>query len=141
MAIQAVLLKKTGNSTEQINLATTDNKITVTSDSSKLPANINTLEDLISALGSLAFEDYVALNVSDENNYGLVKISNTDSTNTDTVPSSSYIHTALSNKVGTTGNESIAGVKNFTNGIQIAGQNITYDSSTDTFTYGTLSQS
>jgi hypothetical protein len=136
MALKVVLVKKNGNQTEEMYPATTDDKIVITSDSEKIPDNISSLEDLINALGSLAFEDYVALNVSDESNYGVVKISNTDSTATDTVPTSSYVHNELGGKVSTTGNQSISGVKSFTDGIQIAGQPLTYDADTDTIIIG-----
>jgi hypothetical protein len=134
--INVVLVKKNGNSNIQMFPATNDDRVAVTSDSSKLPSEITTLKDLINALGSLAFEDYVALNVSSEDNYGVVKITNADSEATDVVPSAKLVHDELGGKVSTTGNESIAGVKTFSDGIKVGTQNVSYDQLTDTITYG-----
>ena len=72
--INVVLFKKNGNSSDKLLPLTNDDRVNITADSEKIPEGINSLEDLINALGTLAFEDYVALNVSSENNYGLVKI-------------------------------------------------------------------
>lgn len=99
-------------------------------------SNIRNLNDLISQLGSLAFEDYVALNVGTDVNYGLVKITNsiTNSQDQDVVPTVGAVYTAINNLK--TANEDITGVKNFVNGIQISGVPITYDSNTQTLSIG-----
>lgn len=139
MPLNVVLFKKDGNTITQINPASKDDRISITSDNAKLPSGITDLKDLINALGSLAFEDYVALNVSDETNYGLVKIASADSASDETVPTSGVVHSVkqtADNAVAKTGNENVSGVKNFTNGVQINGQNISYNQSTNVFTYG-----
>ncbi len=136
-ALNVVLYKKNGNSNSEMYPLTQDHRVGITSESANLPDNINTLEDLIDALGSLAFEDYVALNVSDDTHYGLVKIANADSEATDTVPTSKYLHDSLAGKVSTTGNETISGIKTFTDGIKVGSlESISYDSETDTINYG-----
>jgi len=132
------LIKKNGDKSDVMYPATRDNRVTITSKSSKIPQSIKTLDDLIDALGNLAFEDYVALNISDETSYGLVKLTNTDSTATDTAPTAKLLHDSLANKVSTTGNETISGIKTFTDGIKVGSQNISYDSSTDTIIYGSV---
>jgi hypothetical protein len=139
MALDVIIYKKNGNTRERLNPVTNDDRIDITSNSSKLPSGITTVKELIDALGSLAFEDYVALNVSDESNYGLVKISSADSSSDETVPTSAVVHavkTTAENKVSLTGAENVSGVKNFTSGISVAGQPVAYDASTQTFSYG-----
>lgn len=135
--VNVVLHKKTGDSYDTLLPLTNDKRITITSSSSKIPENINSLEELIDALGSLAFEDYVALNVSDETSYGLVKLTNSDSEATDTAPTAKLLHDSMAAKVSMSGAETINGVKTFADGIKIGNTNtITYNASTDTVSYG-----
>ena len=136
-SMNVVLYKKQGSVNSKMYPQTNDTRVEITSASQKLPDNITTLDELIDALGSLAFEDYVALNVSDETNYGLVKMSNTDSEATDTVPTSKFVHDGFAGKVSKTGDETISGIKTFTDGIKVGNSaTIVYDSVNDTITYG-----
>ena len=136
-SMNVVLYKKQGNVISEMYPKNNDTRVEITSASQKLPDNITTLDELIDALGSLAFEDYVALNVSDETNYGLVKMSNADSEATDTVPTSKFVHDSLAGKVSKTGDETISGVKTFADGIKVGNSaTIVYDSVNDTITYG-----
>lgn len=119
------------------------------SDYTNVPNSVTNLDDLLTQLGELAFEDSVAMNVGNGDEYGLVKTS--DATNesdlvleegesySDYVPTSralfdtrDSINTSLSNKVSTSGNETISGVKTFTDGIVIGNIKISYDSTTNT---------
>ena len=139
MATKVTVFRKTGNVNEELYPITTDDRVIVTSDNNKLPYGITSLADLIDSLGNLAFEDYVALNVSSETNYGLVKMSNTDSDATDTVPTSKYIHdNVVAPMVTTTGSQTISGVKTFSNGLNVGSSEITYDSANDKIIFGAM---
>ena len=138
MAIAHVQLSKMHNNNKTVLYPITKDS-TVMIDENVVPSgldNIETLNDLISQLGSLAFEDYVALNVGNSTNYGLVKITTaiTNVSDPDIVPTVGAVYNAINSL--RTANEDISGVKNFTNGIKISGVPITYDSTTQTLSIG-----
>lgn len=138
-ALNVTLYQKTGNINKTMYPATTDGRINITASSDKIPTGIDSLEDLINALGTLAFEDYVALNVSTEENYGLVRITNSDSTATNMVPTAKLLHDSMATKMSLAGSETVTGTKTFSNGLVLGNIPISYDSTSDTMTFGTAS--
>jgi len=99
------------------------------------------LQELLSNLGSLAFEDYVALNVATSSNYGIVRVVDTNANSSDSVPSSKALHDVAATKVGTTGNETVAGEKNFSSGLYTNNLKITRNATTNTTTFEIVSGS
>ena len=90
----------------------------------------NDLQTLLSNLGSLAFEDYVALNVASSSNYGIVRVQDVNTNSSDSVPSSKALYDTAATKVNNTGNEEIAGEKDFTAGLITGGLRITRNAAT-----------
>lgn len=132
-----------------------ENVLITPSDYTNVPVSVNNLDDLLSQLGELAFEDSVAMNVGSGEEYGLVRTSNATQASDltlgqgeaaeDFVPTSkalfdlrtslesqiSSIQTNTDGKMSLTGDETISGVKTFSDGIVIGGVRLTYDPVTD----------
>ena len=111
-----------GNAT-QLNPSTTSGNITFSSSHENIPSGIEDLDELIAELGALAFEDGITIPNAGSNTFGVVKLKATYSDLNDTESALSVAGaTALNNSViHTTGNENISGIKNFEDGIIIAG--------------------
>ena len=110
-----------------------------------VPSTVENLDDLLAQLGDLAFEDSVAMNVGTGSEYGLVRTSNATSssglvlesgeTAEDFVPTCKALFDVADSKVSTSGNETISGVKTFSDGIVIGNIRISYNENTHTLVY------
>jgi hypothetical protein len=108
---------------EIMNPATTTENITFSSSHANIPAGIDDLDELIAELGALAFEDGITIPNAGTDTFGVVKLKPTYNDSTDTTSALSVAGATALNAgvVHNTGDETIAGVKNFSDGIIIAG--------------------
>lgn len=150
VAIHSLIKHKNGNTIIPLYPTNTSNDVQIdVTGNSNIPSTqedpITTLDDLINSLGSLAFEDAVALKVGSDTEYGLVRMTDTlSNTGEDVVPTSAAVNTGLAGKVSNTGDETVAGVKTFSSTVvcnttvQIAGIKITRDALTETTTFSKI---
>lgn len=126
---------KDGNgASKNISFHSQDNDVSITSSNQTLPSGTTTLRGLIDSLGALAFEDEIELDVASTEAYGVTQLSNVinDQTEEGKAATTKAVSEVNNAAVHNTGNEDIAGVKNFSTGsIQLGGLEISYDAAND----------
>ena len=128
-----------GNTDDTIYPVTEDSVVNLTSNNSKLPEGVENLRDIVDELGKLAFEDTVVIPAGTTTVPGVVELSNTTNDTTETTKAATVkaVSEVNANAVHTSGDEIVAGTKNFTDGIiRIDGVQIEYDSTEDVLTIG-----
>jgi hypothetical protein len=123
VTMKKVVTNGNTTTTTEIKPTTDDKNVANTSSNSKIPQGINTLKDLLDNLGLLAFEDSINIPTASSSTYGVVKTSTVynDTSLTDFVPTSATLAAMNNTCVHLSGNESIAGIKTFEDGIIISG--------------------
>lgn len=101
-----------------------------------LPANAENVADVVENLGTLAFQDSLTLPPASTETYGLAKLSEdtTDESNTETAATtsavskvSSQVNTLNGEVVKNSGDQNVNGMKTFEDGIIIGSAKITSD--------------
>ena len=149
IAIHSLINHKSGNTVIPLYPTNTSNDVQIdVTGNDNIPTSennpIETLDDLIMSLGSLAFEDAVALKVGSDTEYGLVRMTDSlSNTGEDVVPTSSAVNSGLAGKVSTTGDETVAGVKTFSDRVvcttvDVAGIRISRNAITETTTFSKI---
>lgn len=119
---------------------TLDTNILVDTSNPNVPSSVTSVNELVSDLGGLAFEDNVAVNVDTSTEYGVIRATDDPTANdSDLMATSKAVSAVNSSAVKITSNQEVDGVKAFNDGINIGGTvssgtvsggvNVTYDDS------------
>lgn len=117
-----------------------DKRVKMSSSNANIPSGVQSIRDLEDQLGALAFANDVDIPSATLISEGVVQLSNSiqDSTSPQSqtqAATTKAVSDAYAGSVHMSGNQDVAGTKNFTGGsIQLAGAEISYNQSTNVLT-------
>ena len=119
--------KVTNGTSEEIYPITVDEDVEVTP-VNKVPSDAKNLSDVLKAMGALAFKDSINIPSATTEAYGLTKLSNdTNSDSTAAAATPKAVSDVNKSAVKTAGDQTVFGMKTFSDGITIGNMKVTYE--------------